>query len=229
MIYSNIESVYSAIIKKIESQLREKYETESSKNPDFLLEFLKEEKLIHFGGLDQKFIYSFAQLSLQGHMPLMENECYWEDKFANFNDEKPVFAKKKSQVPECYHEMYNKNPFCWGSDLSDYDGAFDVLFSLERSTHDKKAHPGSFDITVIVDKDHEGHRLHRESHSLYHNKGRACFVFRVDIKNNSKKINLILGKFKTWLINRKVQKILGESFDKLTEEIGEQIFKKLSL
>lgn len=225
--YRNSESFYESVIKNIESKLRKKYNEIVEKNPMILLDYLKEIRMIDMDNISQNYIYPFAKLSIQGHMPLIVEECFWENKFANFSDDKPIFVAERESVPECYKEHYDKNPLtCWGSDFGSVDGSFEIIVQYENNIKFRKSIKDTFDVTIKVDKDLEGHRLFKDN-PLYRNEGKACFVFRVNTKDNDDNVIKVLQYIGHYIINVKIERIMNKFMNNMVDEIGECLTNQL--
>lgn len=215
--YNEIDTIYGAIINNIEKRLFSKYEKIIEEKPMMLLEYLNEVVWVMKNNLSQKFIYPFAKLSLNGHMPLMEEECYWRDRFFSA-DRKPLFVRDRSSVSSCLIEDYNRNPFtCCGSDFGHFDGAF----TIQVQFNDK--YPNTFDVVITVDHDITERQFGRKPEDP---NGRAFFVFRVSTINNDENVIKVLGYLKDLIISRKVRMDMDKLTDKLVIDIADNLFEK---
>lgn len=219
--YRDFEGVYKELMDTISGNIRTKLNYKVSQNPRLLLDYLKEVKTINLKELTQQFIYPFAKLSVDGHMPLIEDECKWRN---TFKSDKPKFVIPKEYLDDFHKGCYETNPFAYRSDMGMTDYAFEIYVQYEHDIQFKE-YKNQINITIIVDHDYEGHKLYKDN-PLYHNEGKAYFVFRVDI-DNTEDVNLVLGYLKNFIINAKIKNLISKHCEKVVEEIGKNISEEI--
>lgn len=204
--YENIQYLlYNKILDNVKFELNRKHQDLINSHPlYFLLDYIKQQKYITLTECSQDFVYKLAKLALDGHMQLVEDECVWK-KFCL--DDKPTFFTEKSKWPDAYKDMFDKNPFAWGSDLINYDGAFTINVQYNDD---------NIKITIINDQDYK----------YNHNDGKIYFVFIVNI-DDEENVLKVLEKFKGTIINRKVESDIKNLIDKIVDEISNNLIKKL--
>lgn len=223
--YKDCNLFYNNVVSKLFHSLYSEYESEVNKNPMLLLEYLKEIDSLRISNCLQSFIYPFAKLSVEGCMPLIEEECRWSRKRITSLDDKPKFIPDKSENSddERTRVAYQCNPFtCVGSDFGDYDGAFDLFVNYEYLNK----HKNTFDVTIIVDKDYYSLKAYKDN-PLYIHRGQAIFVFRVNTENNDNNAIKVLDYLKKTIISQKVKMVIDRKFDNMADIIATKLYSEI--